>query len=102
MLPYDDFDENGGGEGDYPFNEDNYNDFNTNVEFDSYDQAAAVYDALSDYMHDQGFSNEQWMENLTSFEISYYYDDDGNFHYDIEFDWWDDDLGYGGHGSASG
>jgi hypothetical protein len=100
MLPYDENDENGEYSA-YPFNEGNYNDFNTNVEFESYEQAAAVYDALSDYLHDQGFSNEQWMENLTSFEITYSYDDDGTLHYDIEYEWYSDDNGYGGKGHAS-
>lgn len=100
MLPFDD--ENGG-EGDYPFNEENYNDFNENLQFDSFEDAGAFYDAVSDYFHDQGFSNDDWMDMITEVNnFEYWYDEDGELHYDLDFDWWYDEGGYGGHASASG
>lgn len=102
MLPFDDDGENGGGS-DYPFNEDNYNEFNTNMAFDSFEEAAAFYDAVSDYFHDQGFNNEEWasmVSEVQSFE--YWYDDEGSLHYDFDLDWWYGEGGYGGHASASG
>lgn len=101
MLP---FEENN--EGEYPFDESNYNEYNGNIQFDDYQQATEFFDAVSDYLHDQGFSNEEWLSMATEInEISTWYDDDGNFHYSIDFDWWCDDCGdggYGGHVSASG
>jgi hypothetical protein len=102
MLPYDDNENEDGSGGDYPFDESNYND-HPGVQFDDYQQATEFFDALSDYMHDQGFSNEAWFDMVTEVtNMEIWYDDDGNMHYNIEFDWWYEDGGYGGHASASG
>lgn len=102
MLPFEDDNENGGG--DYPFDESNFNE--GNIQFDDYAQATEFFDAVSDYMHDEGFSNQEWFSMATEIhEFSTWYDDDGGFHYYIDFDWWCDDCGdggYGGHASASG
>lgn len=101
MLPFDDEGGEGGeGGGHYPFNYETYNDFG--VHFDNFQEAAGFYDALSDYMHDQGFSNEAWFSMVTEIhEFSIWQDDEGNMHYFIDFDWWYEDGGYGGHASAS-
>ncbi len=50
-----------------------------------------------------GWTTEQWMNMITEVtDVRFYEDDEGNLHYEIDFEWESEDGQYSGHGTARG
>ncbi len=83
-----------------PYEEDEYRDYDPDWYdpdiYTSDEQARDVWESVQEYFHDKGYSNEQWMSMIQEIQ-NVYYDDEGSIHFD--FDWYDGDAEYGGHGS---